>query len=46
MVLKSSFLDPKSFDQITRWVNDVRIERGSDVLIVLVGNKTDLPEKR
>ncbi|GAU36356.1 hypothetical protein TSUD_321950 [Trifolium subterraneum] len=28
------------------WVEEVRTERGSDVIIVLVGNKTDLVEKR
>merc|ERR1712039_977606 len=31
-----------SFEQVTRWVEDVRAERGNDVIIVLVGNKTDL----
>lgn len=28
-----------SFEQITKWIDDVRNERGSNVLIVLVGNK-------
>ncbi|KAK3053599.1 GTPase Ryh1 [Extremus antarcticus] len=36
----------KSFEQTRKWVDDVRGERGSDVIIVLVGNKTDLNEKR
>merc|ERR1712119_50171 len=31
-----------SFLNSTRWVEDVRSERGSDVIICLVGNKTDL----
>jgi Ras-related protein Rab-6A len=35
-----------SFVNATRWIEDVRAERGSDVLIVLVGNKTDIAEKR
>lgn len=35
-----------SFQQTTKWIDDVRMERGSDVLIMLVGNKTDLSEKR
>merc|ERR1711912_88746 len=35
-----------SFNQVTRWVEDVRAERGNDVIIVLVGNKTDLADKR
>ncbi len=30
----------------SKWVDDVRAERGNDVIIVLVGNKTDLPDKR
>ncbi|ORZ02399.1 ras family-domain-containing protein [Syncephalastrum racemosum] len=35
-----------SFLNTTKWIDDVRAERGKDVLIVLVGNKTDLNEKR
>ena len=35
-----------SFEQVTRWVEDVRAERSQDVIIVLVGNKTDLADKR
>ena len=38
-----------SFASVSRWIEDVRAERGSDVVIMLVGNKTDLavvPEKR
>lgn len=31
---------------VSRWTEEVRAERGSDVILVLVGNKTDLPEKR
>ena len=36
----------KSFQQTTKWIDDVRTERGSDVIIMLVGNKTDLADKR
>jgi len=36
----------KSFAQTRKWVDDVRGERGNDVIIVLVGNKTDLGDKR
>ncbi|RYG54164.1 hypothetical protein EON66_07530 [archaeon] len=35
-----------SFNRAFAWINDVRTERGTDVLIVLVGNKTDLSERR
>jgi len=35
-----------SFLNTTKWVDDVRGERGNDVIIVLVGNKTDLNDKR
>ena len=35
-----------SFRQTFKWIDDVRTERGSDVIIMLVGNKTDLEEKR
>jgi len=30
----------------SKWIEDVRNERGNDVIIALVGNKTDLAEKR
>jgi Ras-related protein Rab-6A len=39
-------LDAKTFEQTRKWVDDVRGERGNDVIIVLVGNKTDLSDKR
>ncbi|CAN1188534.1 Ras-related protein RABH1b [Linum perenne] len=35
-----------SFLNTSKWIEEVRTERGSDVIIVLVGNKTDLVEKR
>uniref|UniRef100_K7GDN0 RAB6B, member RAS onco family n=1 Tax=Pelodiscus sinensis TaxID=13735 RepID=K7GDN0_PELSI len=34
-----------SFQQTAKWIGDVRTERGSDVIIMLVGNKTDLADK-
>ena len=36
----------KSFHNTRKWIDDVRGERGQDVIIVLVGNKTDLGDKR
>lgn len=36
----------QSFTNTQKWIDDVRAERGEDVIIVLVGNKTDLGEKR
>ncbi|KAH6796639.1 RAB GTPase-like protein H1E [Perilla frutescens var. hirtella] len=36
----------QSFLNTTKWVEEVRTERGGDVIIVLVGNKTDLVDKR
>jgi len=35
-----------SFLNTEQWIEDVRTERGNDVLIMLVGNKTDLQDKR
>ncbi|XP_072285358.1 ras-related protein Rab-6B-like isoform X6 [Pyxicephalus adspersus] len=35
-----------SFQQTSKWIDDMRTERGSDVIIMLVGNKMDLPDKR
>lgn len=36
----------RSFDNITHWVEEVWKERGEEVVIVLVGNKSDLAENR
>ncbi|KAI7882274.1 ras-domain-containing protein [Lichtheimia hyalospora FSU 10163] len=35
-----------SFSNTEKWIADVRAERGNEVIIVLVGNKTDLNDKR
>ncbi|KAK5648973.1 hypothetical protein RI129_003865 [Pyrocoelia pectoralis] len=35
-----------SFHQTSKWIGNVRTERGSDVIIMLVGNKTDLSDFR
>ncbi|CAO3692193.1 unnamed protein product [Rhizopus stolonifer] len=39
-------LGRSSFMNTSKWIDDVRAERGTDVIIVLVGNKTDLNDKR
>lgn len=45
--IKIAYLsDANSFHQTSKWIDDVRTERGSDVIIMLVGNKTDLSDKR
>ncbi|GMM27691.1 Rab family GTPase [Martiniozyma asiatica (nom. inval.)] len=36
----------KSFEDVEKWLNYVKSERGSDVIIVLVGNKNDLDDER
>lgn len=36
----------ESFENAMRWIEDVRVERGNDVVIMLVGNKCDLADKR
>eukprot|EP01035_Chromulina_nebulosa_P017707 gene17707-23299_t len=35
-----------SFLNTSKWIEDVRNERGNDVILALVGNKTDLAERR
>ncbi|OBZ86443.1 Ras-related protein Rab6 [Choanephora cucurbitarum] len=36
----------QSFMNTSKWIDDVRAERGEEVIIVLVGNKSDLNDKR
>uniref|UniRef100_A0A7S0I5Y7 Uncharacterized protein n=1 Tax=Phaeocystis antarctica TaxID=33657 RepID=A0A7S0I5Y7_9EUKA len=36
----------ESFASTAKWILDVRAQRGTDVIIVLVGNKTDLASER
>ena len=38
--------DRASFTNTVRWIEEVRSERGADVIIMLVGNKTDLVDRR
>jgi len=35
-----------SFEDTSRWIEDIKAERGNDVVMMLVGNKTDLADKR
>lgn len=35
-----------SFEGTAKWIEDVRAERGEDVVIALVGNKADMAEQR
>ena len=46
LTLMPLVLDRNSFQQTSKWIDDVRAERGQDVVIMLVGNKTDLADKR
>lgn len=36
----------ETFLQTTKWINDVRMERGESVIVFLVGNKVDLEDLR
>lgn len=39
-------LDDKSFQNLQRWIEDVKEERGDEVMIYVLGNKIDLDESR
>ncbi|KAJ2252697.1 GTPase Ryh1, partial [Coemansia sp. RSA 451] len=36
----------EGFAQTSKWIDIVHAERGNDVMIVLIGNKTDLGDAR
>ncbi|XP_023644868.1 ras-related protein RABH1a isoform X2 [Capsella rubella] len=40
------FQNKQTFLNTSKWIQEVRAERGSHVIVVLVGNKTDLIHKR
>ena len=46
VILSSLAADRQSFMSTSKWIDDVRSERGNDVIIVLVGNKADLSDRR
>ncbi|CAG8697179.1 1918_t:CDS:2, partial [Racocetra fulgida] len=46
MYLEDRTVRLQLWDTAGQWIDDVRAERGHDVIIVLVGNKTDLNDKR
>lgn len=46
MILIYDAIDRASFLNTSKWIEDVRNERGNDVIIVIVGNKTDLSDRR
>ena len=45
-LMSSFFADRQSFLNTSKWIDEVNTQRGGDVLIFLVGNKTDLVDKR
>jgi Ras-related protein Rab-6A len=45
-VIVYDITDRASFLNSSKWVDEVRSERGNDVVIMLVGNKTDLSDRR
>ena len=45
-LIPSLFADRQSFLHTSKWIDEVNTERGGNVLIILVGNKTDLVDQR
>eukprot|EP01017_Pseudomicrothorax_dubius_P022922 TRINITY_DN2467_c0_g7_i1.p1 TRINITY_DN2467_c0_g7~~TRINITY_DN2467_c0_g7_i1.p1 ORF type:complete len:212 (+),score=40.97 TRINITY_DN2467_c0_g7_i1:34-669(+) len=45
-VLVYDISNRQSFENVPKWIEFVREERGSDILIALLGNKADLAENR
>ena len=45
-ILMYAINDRESFDNIKSWLDDVKHQSRNDVMIILVGNKTDLEEER
>ena len=45
-ILMYAINDRESFDNIKSWLDDVKHKSRNDVMIILVGNKTDLEEER
>lgn len=43
---KCAFIDKETFKNVTKWIDDAKAIRGNDLMIILVGNKIDLAERR
>ena len=43
MILVYSVIDRESFEHITSWIEEINTYGSSNVSIILVGNKIDLP---
>lgn len=39
-------IDRESFENIEEWINEIRLERENDIIIIVVGNKADLDSLR
>jgi Ras-related protein Rab-6A len=35
-----------SFQSVDKWIKEIRTERGNEIILMIVGNKTDLSERR
>ena len=46
IILVFSLIDKKSFESVENWINQIKEEASESILIILVGNKSDLIEKR
>ena len=46
IILVFSLIDKKSFDSVENWINQIKEEASESILIILVGNNSDLIEKR
>ena len=46
IILVFSLIDKKSFESVENWINQIKEEASESILIILVGNNSDLIEKR
>ena len=46
VILVFDICDRKSFDQLPKWLRDARIEADPNCIVMLVGNKVDLADRR
>ena len=46
IVLVFSLTEKETFDNISKWIKDIKDNKGDDISLIILGNKSDLRDQR